>query len=58
MGLLASEHVAANFEQARQIEQLENFYEEAVALTAPERARVAREDAPIQGAFAEQVAAD
>jgi len=58
MGLLASEHVAANFEQARQIEHLENFYEEAVALTAPERARVAREHAPAQGAFAEQVAAD
>jgi glycosyltransferase involved in cell wall biosynthesis len=36
MGALASESVAANFEQREQIRQLESYYDEAIALAAAE----------------------
>ncbi len=36
MGALASESVAANFEQREQIRQLESHYDEAIALAATE----------------------
>jgi hypothetical protein len=40
MGALASESVAANFEQREQIRQLESHYDEAIALAgAEERVR-------------------
>jgi hypothetical protein len=45
MGALASESVAANFEQREQIRQLESHYDEAVALAgAEERVRHAESD--------------
>lgn len=57
MGQLASEHVAAHFEQAAQIRNLESHYDEALALaeqTAPARAP---EPARLRTQFAEQVPA-
>ena len=55
MGALASESVAANFEQREQIRQLETHYDEAVALAGAEE-RVARpETAVIKERFPEQV---
>ena len=51
MGALASESVAANFEQREQIRQLETHYDEAVALAGAEE-RVPRPAAPSdQGTF-------
>jgi glycosyltransferase involved in cell wall biosynthesis len=57
MGALASESVAANFEQREQIRQLESHYDEAVALAGAEE-RVSH-PAPemIGGRFPEHVAA-
>ena len=56
MGALASESVAANFEQREQIRQLESHYDEAVALAhAEERIPLAERDA-VEPRFAEQVA--
>jgi hypothetical protein len=43
MGALASESVAANFEQREQIRQLEAHYDEAVALAAARERVVAPE---------------
>src|SRR5437764_6188183 len=55
MGALASESVAANFEQREQIRQLESHYDEAVALAGAEE-RVARPVAAvIKERFPEQV---
>jgi glycosyltransferase involved in cell wall biosynthesis len=55
MGALASESVAANFEQREQIRQLETHYDEAVALAGAEE-RVSRPaPAIIKERFAEQV---
>jgi colanic acid/amylovoran biosynthesis glycosyltransferase len=57
MGALASESVAANFEQREQIRQLETHYDEAVALSSAEE-RVSRpETARIEERFSEQVPA-
>jgi colanic acid/amylovoran biosynthesis glycosyltransferase len=57
MGALASESVAANFEQREQIRQLETHYDEAVTLSAAEE-RVARpETAVIEERFPEHVPA-
>jgi hypothetical protein len=47
MGALASESVAANFEQREQIRQLESHYDEAIALTAAEERVVVPENEPI-----------
>jgi hypothetical protein len=58
MGQLASEHVAAHFEQATQIRNLESHYDEALAMaeaTAPVRAP--QPVAVQQPRFAEQVSA-
>ena len=57
MGLLASEYVAANFEQTAQVRQLEAHYTEAVELAADRRS--ATETAPARAAqpFAAQVSA-
>ncbi len=46
MGALASESVAANFEQREQIRQLEAHYDEAVALAGAEE-RVPQRDAAV-----------
>jgi colanic acid/amylovoran biosynthesis glycosyltransferase len=55
MGALASESVAANFEQREQIRQLETHYDEAVALAGAEE-RVPRPEASvIKERFAEHV---
>jgi hypothetical protein len=55
MGALASESVAANFEQREQIRQLETHYDEAVALAGAEE-RVSRPAAAvIKERFPEQV---
>jgi len=55
MGALASESVAANFEQREQIRQLETHYDEAVALAGAEE-RVSHPAAPvIKERFPEQV---
>ncbi|MFL6583089.1 MAG: glycosyltransferase [Chthoniobacterales bacterium] len=55
MGQLASEHVAAHFEQGAQIRNLEAHYDEASGLaTAEERVRVP-ERPPVGRAFPEQV---
>jgi colanic acid/amylovoran biosynthesis glycosyltransferase len=57
MGALASESVAANFEQREQIRQLETHYDEAVTLSAAEE-RVARpETAVIEERFPEHAPA-
>jgi colanic acid/amylovoran biosynthesis glycosyltransferase len=55
MGALASEAVAANFEQREQIRQLETHYDEAVALAAATE-RVSLPETPvIEERFAERV---
>jgi hypothetical protein len=55
MGALASESVAANFEQREQIRQLETHYDEAVALAAATE-RVSLPETPvIEERFAERV---
>jgi glycosyltransferase involved in cell wall biosynthesis len=46
MGALASESVAANFEQREQIRQLEGHYDETIALAGAEE-RVPERDAPV-----------
>ena len=57
MGALASESVAANFEQREQIRQLETHYDEAVALSAAEE-RVSRPaQIVVEETFPEQVPA-
>lgn len=56
MGALASESVAANFEQREQIRQLESHYDEAVALAGAEERIPQAESAPvIEERFSEQV---
>ncbi|MGI8820417.1 MAG: glycosyltransferase [Chthoniobacterales bacterium] len=57
MGLLGSEHVAAEFEQSAQIRQLESFYEEALALRPAKSVVPALPKARATEAFAEQVSA-
>jgi colanic acid/amylovoran biosynthesis glycosyltransferase len=58
MGALASESVAANFEQREQIRQLESHYDEAIALAAEEeRARVP-ETEPITSRGADRFGAE
>jgi hypothetical protein len=55
MGALASESVAANFEQREQIRQLEAHYDEAIALAGAE-ARVPQPDVEVVAErFAERV---
>jgi colanic acid/amylovoran biosynthesis glycosyltransferase len=57
MGALASESVAANFEQREQIRQLETHYDEAVALSTAEE-RVSRPaQIVVEETFPEQVPA-
>ncbi|MEY2498374.1 MAG: hypothetical protein QOD12_1930 [Verrucomicrobiota bacterium] len=56
MGALASESVAANFEQREQIRQLESHYDEAVALAGAEERIPQTEPRPvIEERFAEQI---
>ena len=56
MGALASESVAANFEQREQIRQLETHYDEAVALAGAEERIPQPETTPvIEERFAEQI---
>ena len=55
MGALASESVAANFEQREQIRQLESHYDEAIALAgADERVPAPARDL-VEHRFAEQI---
>lgn len=56
MGRLASESVAANFEQGEQIRQLESHYNEAIALTCRDEVSVPVAD-PIAAHLQEQVPA-
>ena len=55
MGWLASESVAANFEQSEQIRQLESFYEEAISMTSAEEKIAAAEPARAPTSFPEHV---
>ena len=55
MGWLASESVAANFEQSEQIRQLESFYEEAIALTRAEEKETVAAHVPLPARFREHV---
>ena len=55
MGALASESVAANFEQREQIRQLETHYDEAVALAGAEERVPQRETDSIAERFSERV---
>jgi colanic acid/amylovoran biosynthesis glycosyltransferase len=56
MGALASESVAANFEQREQIRQLETHYDEAIALVAAEEPIQAREMDLSEERFPERMA--
>src|SRR5205814_5023020 len=56
MGALASESVAANFEQRERIRQLESHYDEAIALAAAEERFAAPEFHPIEERISEPVA--
>jgi hypothetical protein len=47
MGALASESVAANFEQREQIRQLESHYDEAIALAAADERIVVPDGEPV-----------
>jgi Glycosyltransferase len=47
MGALASESVAANFEQREQIRQLESHYDEAIALAAADERAAIPESEPV-----------
>jgi colanic acid/amylovoran biosynthesis glycosyltransferase len=55
MGWLASESVAANFEQGEQIRELESFYSEAIAMTGIEEKERAAADEPLPAHFPEKV---
>src|SRR5207237_6476936 len=55
MGALASESVAANFEQREQIRQLESHYDEAIALAGAEERAPAPARAVIEPRFADQI---
>ena len=55
MGALASESVAANFEQREQIRQLETHYDEAVALAGAEERVSQPATSAIEERFPEQV---
>jgi hypothetical protein len=57
MGLLASEFVAANFEQTAQVRQLESHYTEAVELAAERRPVAQAAPARVAQPFAAQVSA-
>jgi colanic acid/amylovoran biosynthesis glycosyltransferase len=57
MGLLGHEFVSANFEQSAQVRQLENFYDEAVALAAAKAPAHSAERRPVARHYAERVAA-
>jgi hypothetical protein len=58
MGALASESVAANFEQREQIRQLETHYDEAVALAGAEERIPQRETDIIAERFPERVSVE
>jgi colanic acid/amylovoran biosynthesis glycosyltransferase len=58
MGALASESVAANFEQREQIRQLESHYDEAISLAAAEERVFIPESEPIVARTAPQVRSD
>lgn len=55
MGLLASEYVAANFEQTAQIRNLESYYSEALDIAAERRPVAQTSSARVTQPFAEQV---
>src|SRR4029078_5496070 len=57
MGALASESVAANFEQREQIRQLEAHYDEAIALAATEERFAPAKVEPIHDRVPERVGA-
>jgi colanic acid/amylovoran biosynthesis glycosyltransferase len=58
MGALASESVAANFEQREQIRQLETHYDEAVALAGAEERIPQHETDIIAERFRERVSVE
>jgi glycosyltransferase involved in cell wall biosynthesis len=58
MGLLANEHVTANFEQSSQIAQLERYYDEAAALSPAKVTALRPQQQSVAGSFVGQVAAD
>src|SRR5205814_7438303 len=55
MGALASESVAANFEQREQIRQLESHYDEAIALAGADERVVAPEMEMMTGRVSERI---
>jgi colanic acid/amylovoran biosynthesis glycosyltransferase len=57
MGLLASEHVTANFEQSSQIAQLERYYDEAAALSPARSTAPEPRERAVAESFAEHAAA-
>ena len=57
MGLLASEYVAANFEQTAQVRQLESYYTEALELAGERKPAAAAASARVAHPFAQQVPA-
>ena len=57
MGTLASESVAANFEQREQIRQLENHYDEAIALANAKKKVHQSAPTVVQEQFPERAAA-
>ena len=57
MGLLASEYVAANFEQTAQVRQLESYYTEAVELAGERKPAAHAAPARLAQPFAQQVPA-
>ncbi|HSH40169.1 MAG TPA: glycosyltransferase [Chthoniobacterales bacterium] len=57
MGLLASEYVAANFEQTAQIRHLESYYSEAVELAGARKPAPQAAPARVAQPFAQQVPA-
>lgn len=58
MGKLASDHVAAEFEQSAQIRALERNYDEAVALAPAEERATLPAHAPVAPRFPERVSVD
>jgi colanic acid/amylovoran biosynthesis glycosyltransferase len=58
MGWLASESVAANFEQGEQIRQLESFYSEAITMTGVEEQERVVAAEPLPAHFPEKVSVE
>ncbi len=58
MGALASESVAANFEQGAQIRQLESYYEEAASIAAELDVEERTRESVLRAGFPAQVSAE